>query len=461
LAVRSRSIPAWLPVLVATAAVAAIAGAGLAKVGDADNQVKAVIVAVGMVAVVLGALRPVFALGFLLAMMPFEFAVTVAGTLTGTNELLLIAFAVALVPRIRLALVPGWARLAGGAMVLGGLLTLIVANNRTDALWGTARWAAVLVVLWSAFSLLGERRDAVRFAIDMFIVAAVVEAIFGVAQHVGITMLVGPMFDGGHIDGFFGYYTAFGGFLGVAAVLATGQVLDAMVARRTARAAAHGAALVVLLLVTALSLSRGAILVVGAGWATLIVLSARRGSVAVRALVLLAVFAGTVAVATPAKTRTQLTQRFSTRLGSQTEDKQRFVLQQTGRKALKTNPLGLGFANFPHYMALHTRSVFISQLFAHCHQTYFQVGLDLGWLGLAGFLLMALVPYVLYLRLPARAPNGTAAAAVLAALGGYLAQGVFDYNMYELSFVVMFAFLVWCAAMTLRTVPDAGRPRLA
>jgi O-antigen ligase len=462
LVARRIPIPLWLAVLVGTAAIAAIAGAGLARVDDADNQVKLVIVAIGLVAVIAGALSPVFALGFMLAAAPFEFPVTVAGTYTGTNELLLISFAGVLLPRVRFADVPGWARLGAGAMVLGGLMTLVVAADRTTALWGVTRWTAVLVAVLAAFSLLRGRRDALRKAIDLFLAVAVVEALFGIAQKAGVTVLVGPPFDGVHIDGFFGYYTAFGGFVGVAAVLATGQALDCLGKRMPARAALYGAALLLLLLAAATSLSRGAVLVIGAGWLALLALNARRGAVLVRGLVLLVVFLGAATYATPASTRTQLTDRFVTRVGTQFSDKQRFVLQRTGREALAASPLGLGFRNFPQYLQDHTRSIYINQQFFHCHEMFVQLGLDLGWLGLAGFLLLALAPFAAFLRLPARSPNATSAAGVLAALAGYLAQGLFDYNLFEMSYLVFFGFLLWAAVTALRMPEDdAGRARLA
>ncbi len=137
------------------------------------------------------------------------------------------------------------------------------------------------------------------------------------------------------------------------------------------------------------------------------------------------------------------------------------MLQKTGRDALAGHPFGLGFGNFPRYMAEHTHSVFIVQQFAHCHETFVQIGLDLGWLGLAGYLLLSLAPFLRYLRLPSRSPNATSAAAVLAALAGYLAQGLFDYNLFELSFVVMFGFLMWAALTALRAEEGhAGRARL-
>ena len=71
-------------------------------------------------------------------------------------------------------------------------------------------------------------------------------------------------------------------------------------------------ALIVILLGVAISLSRGSLLCVGAGWVVLLILSLRRASVVVRCAALIVIFLVAGYLATPAHTRTDLLNRFAT-----------------------------------------------------------------------------------------------------------------------------------------------------
>jgi hypothetical protein len=228
----------------------------------------------------------------------------------------------------------------------------------------------------------------------------------------------------------------------MAAVLATGEALHSFSHGETPRAIAYGIALTVILLGVAISLSRGALLCVGAGWAALLVLNLRRASVLGRGVGLIVTFIIMGYLATPPQTRTDLFNRFATPVGAQTEDQQRFALQQTGRHALAHNPLGLGYGNFSNYLVAHP-TLGIATAFFHSHQLPIQMGLDSGWLGLAGFLILFGGAIVGGIR--SSGSGRIRNTAYAAALCGLMAQGLFDYLFYEISMLALWVALVFGA----------------
>jgi hypothetical protein len=266
---------------------------------------------------------------------------------------------------------------------------------------------------------------------------------------------VGPPYVPGLVDSTFGYYTVYGGFVGMAAVLATGEALHSFANQERTRGFAYGVALVIILLGVAASLSRGALLCVGAGWVVLLVLSLRRASVVARAIALIAIFIVVGYIATPAQTRTEFLNRFSAPIGQQTEDQQRFALQATGRHALAHNPLGLGYGNFSYYLEGHPALGTGTAVFFHSHQLPTQIGLDAGWLGLAGFLILFAGALVSAIR--AAGHGGIRNTAFAAALCGLMAQGLFDYLFYEISMVALWVALLFGATHGARRLAGSSR----
>jgi hypothetical protein len=124
-------------------------------------------------------------------------------------------------------------------------------------------------------------------------------------------------------------------------------------------------------------------------------------------------------------------------------DKTRFALQEAGKHALASDPFGIGYNNFAVYLRGHIRSVNIRQTFAHAASTPVQIGLDAGWLGLAGFLILWAWPIGLVIARGTGGFSAVRASACAAALGGFMAQGLFDYLLYEIAFLAFFATLVW------------------
>jgi hypothetical protein len=432
--------------------LAAVVAVFLYKLGNPQHQLKAGLGVVALLVVILAAFRPVLALGIVFGLLPFEYHVYGIGT----DEALIFVVAVVLAARIELHRTPLWIFLAGSALVVGSALSAVHAHDAPSALWGAVRWLGVLLLMVDAFSLLHDRPDAGRKLVDIITCSAVVVVLFGLLQSAGIYYLVGAPYQAGNVQSFFSYYTNYAGFVAVVAVLASGEVLAALDERDSARAVAYGAVVVFMLLGVGISASRGGLLALGAGWAALLVLSVRRGGLLVRVVALLAVLAVAGFAATPSGTRTRFITRFSSPLGSQSEDQLRFALQKLGEHALAKNPLGIGYNNFRFYLANHPINQ-ATQIFYHSHRLVVQVGLDTGWLGLAGFLGLYLGAMIAAIR--AGPWRGLRNIACAAALTGLMAQGLFDYVFFDISLVAIFVALVWGATRPpalRRTSPDVA-----
>jgi O-antigen ligase len=425
--------------------LAAIGGLAIAKLGNPDNQLKAVLLLISLCAVAIAVLNPTFALGMLVALVAFEFHFTIGGTQSGTDEALIVGLSLVLVWQISSRAIPTWAGAGGLAIILGSLLSVIGAFDESAALWGAIRWTCALVVFFAAFSLLRDRPDAGRRLMDLWCGAAIIVTLGALMQKAGIFTVVGPPYYAGNIDSFFGYYTHYGAYVAMSALLATGEVVHCWVTRQMGRAVVYSGIVVFVLLGVAVSLSRGALLSIGVGWIVLLVLSVRRGPVLARVAIVLSVFAGAAVLATPPQTRTQFIQRFQSQQSAATDDLQRHALQTAGLVALRQDPFGLGYGNFAHYQALHVHSRFLNQNFFHTHRLPEQMALDAGWIGGLGFLVLVLSPFVLAIRAIARRTGTVRGIAFAAAMAGFLAQGMYDWMFDEYAFVILILALVYGA----------------
>ena len=425
--------------------LAALLAMLLYKLGNPQHQLKAGLAAIALVVVVVAAMRPRLALGVVLALLPFEFHVFGVGT----DEALIFGVAIVLAWRIEARRIPVWVAVGGTALVAGSFLTLLNAPDRASALWGTLRWVGVLILLAEAFTLLHDQPDGGRRLVDIVICSAVVVVFFGMLQNAGIYVIVGAPYQTGNIQSFLSYYTNYGGYVAMVTILAIGELVVAWDSPRSLRAVSYAAAVVFLLLGVAISSSRGALLSLAVGCLILLALTARRTSILLRALALLAVVGAAAYVATPSQTRDRIVSRFSAPPGSQVEDQQRFGIENLGLQALERNPLGIGYNNFRFYAATHPTSK-VNLVFAHSQNLPLQMGLDAGWLGLAGFLLLFVGSLAAAIR--AGPWGGVRNIACAAALAGFMAQGLFDYLFYDISLVALFAALVW--GTTRPTVPS-------
>jgi hypothetical protein len=221
---------------------------------------------------------------------------------------------------------------------------------------------------------------------------------------------------------------------------------------RKSRAALYTVALLLMLIGLAVSTSRGGLLALGAGWLLLLIFNVRRGTVFIRGVLLLVIFAASAYVLTPQAVITRYEQRLTTTPGTlSSDDKTRFALHEIGEHALSAHPFGIGYGNFPLYLNAHVRSGTVQTAFFHAHETPIQIGLDAGWLGLIGFMMLWGYPLVLVLTRGGSGSSVVRASAFAAALGGFMAQGLYDYLFYEIAFLAFFAALVWGAVHALST----------
>jgi O-antigen ligase len=419
--------------------LSALLGIFMVKLGTVQRELKAVLIMAAGIAMLVAVLRPDIGLVMLLVLAPFEFHFSG----TGTDEALIVALALVLVWRIRGSLIPAWVAVGGFALVLGSFAAAPGARDQTLALWGGFRWLAGLIILFVALDIFRNRSDASRRMVDIFTASAVVVVFFAYVQRAGIHTLVGAPFIADKPQSFFSYYTNYAGYVAMAAILATGEVLITFRERDWSRATKYGLALMFILSGLVISSSRGGLLALGAGWLLLLVLNVRRGSIVLQAAIILAIFVGGAYIVTPHAAITSLNQRLSTPLGSKVEDKQRFAVQKAGEQGLREFPLGLGYGNAPFYLRNHVHSVYVKQAFSHAQETFVQIGLDAGWLGLGGFVLLFLWPMGLVLKHGGGGSSAVRASAFAAALGGFLAQGLYDYLFYEISFIVFVLAMVW------------------
>jgi hypothetical protein len=438
----TRSLAGWrssVATVLLAVILSALVGIVMVKLGSVQRELKAILIIAAGVTMVVAALRPDIGLVILLILMPFEFYFSG----TGSNEVVIVAMALVLVWRIRGSVIPVWAAVGGLALVLGSFISVIGAEDQIDALWGGIRWLGAIIILFAAISVFRDRPDASRRMVDIFTGSAVVIVFFAFTQKAGIYVLVGPPYFSGHPNSFFGFYTVYAGYTAMAAVLASGEVLIAFIERRTVRASVYGGALLLILLGIAISTSRGGLLALAGGWLFLLVLNARRGSVLIQACVILVIFLGAGYLATPHATVVEIQQRLSVQRSADNEDKTRFALQKAGEQALSSHPFGLGYENFPFYLRDNIHSLYIQKAFAHAHETPVQIGLDAGWLGLAGFLILWGWPIGMVLTHGRGTGSAVRATAFAAAMGGFMAQGLFDYLFYEIDILIFFVAMVW------------------
>ncbi len=434
--------------------LAAALGLTLGRLGSVQHQLKALLIVVAGITMIAAALRPAIGLVVLIALVPFE--IHFYGT--GSDELLLVGLAVVIGWRIKTRAIPVWVGSACGLLIVGSLVAAIGAHSQISAVWGAVRWLAGTLVLAAALTLTRDRRDASRRMVDILSAAAVIVVAFAFAQKAGVYVLVGAPFLAGHPSSFFGYYTNYAGYAAMIAVLASGEVLIAVDRRNFSRAWRYGAVLVFVLTGIAISGSRGGLLALAAGWLLLIALNVRRGSIVAQAVVVLLIVGVGAYFATPHSAIVSIQQRLTEPTSSLTEEKQRSILQHAGARALEENPFGLGFANFSYYLKSYVRSDELFQTFGHAQDTPIQIGLDAGFLGLAGFLMLFVWPTALVLARGKGGSGTVRASAFAAALGGFMAQGLYDYLFYEIAFIVLVLAMVGGTVHALRTdAPELAR----
>jgi O-Antigen ligase len=428
---------------VATALFTLAVGAELVRLGSFQRQLKATLFGGALIASAAVVVYPWIAFPAILALAPFEFLMKLGGRHAGTNEVLAVGLALVLAPRLRWRELPGWAAWGFACLAVGSFATILGAANQSQALWGAVRWLAVGVVALAAFQMLRTNANASARCADIFSATAILVAVFALLQRAGIFWIVGHPYLAGRVDSSFGYYTVYAGYMMIALLVASGTALDAGRKRQAGRLALHTAAALFAGIGLGVSLSRGAVFGAAVGAVATILLSARRPRRALALVVALVAFAGIAWLAVPSSTRAEFVQRFTQPAASAGGDQEHYLLAHIGERALKGQPLGLGYGNFPAYLQSSGDLAQLHQAFFHSHRLPVQVGLDAGWLGLAGFALLAIMPLFAAMRAARGRVLTPTAAAFAGALVAFLAQGWYDYLFYELSFLVIFSALVW------------------
>jgi hypothetical protein len=398
--------------------------------------------AVGLAVWAIG--RPAVAVYGTLTAAAFEQQVTVLGFKTGTVELALIVFAPAIVLLWRRQALSGGVRIACVALLAGSALSMYSAQDFGQALWGAARWALVLNFIAATISLVWAEGDRTHRRLALWIAnLGTFVGVFALLQRSGHYLIVGPPYQSAHPDSTFGYYTVYSNFMAVASIVAVELLLTSIQKRDSTGAAMAAISALLGVYCIAFALSRGALLTLGVGVVFLMLVRLRRPLAFIGGGLAVALAGLTAYTLTPPETIQLFTLRFQ---DSANSDSIRASLHSAGQTLLNTNPLGIGYNNFQGLVA--SGAVSADQALAHSHNLYIQMGLDVGWLGLAGFISLVAIALLRALRFGLRSGGYAYPAIFGAALSGYLANGPYDYLLYETGSMIVLAALIAGALAT-------------
>jgi O-antigen ligase len=443
---------------VITASVAAVAPVGLLRLGP-DRLPKALVALLGLAALGAIVVRPVLGFVLTLAAMPFNLGVSFLGIETDTNTLLLSAATAVLAPRlVGGTSVPKFAVFGSAAIVLGLGIAASGAINTAVAWSGAWSWLIALVPFLAALTLIPQGTSSVYNFGRVLALAGAVSAVIGIGQRYGIYVLFGPPYLSNRIDSSFGYYTQFGSFMAIAAVLAIACTQYALSKRDYRNAALMFGATLLTGYGLAISLSRGALLLFSVAFLTTCLLTARNLRTAL-SLVASMIVLGSVALAVlPTTVVADFQNRFAGPFGVTSSDQVRVAAQRRGWDLLTDLPMGIGFGNFPNWTDVghYVPGGRLIRL-AHSQSLIVQVGLDAGILGLFGFLALLMFPMLAAFRRSIRGDLNILTAAIAGCLVGFVAQGWGEYLFYEIAFIAIFLSLVWAliASSRMQCQPEA------
>lgn len=413
-----------------------VVGFGLAEYGGQSHQLfKFVGGIIALLILVAAATRPQAALVAYVAMSPVDLPNTLLGAHVRISDELLIAVAAIFVPRIVTALpsIPRSLRWALALLVVGAWLSVLVAQNKPSATLGAVRYTAFAVILIVGVHLARDNPKLRGWIGGVFIGAASVTAIFGLLQGAGHTLVVGRPYLVGLPNSFLGYYTDYAAFLGLGFAVAAAYISHRRPVLNLKTVALYLST--VLLLYSILEAkSRGGLLIVVVA---LVVAALGRGSLPTQPVRL--VIIGVIALATfyviPTSIKEPILQRVTNHSLTSFEDNERHHAQRIGLTELRKHPLGIGYGNFYLYEPANVTSQ--GALF-HDQETFYQLGLDAGWSGLAGF---SLIGIAVIGRLVGHRTDGSVVAGA-AGLAGLGAQGLNDYIIYDSSILISAAFML-------------------
>lgn len=397
---------------------------------------------------------PAVAIYATLVLACFEQQIILFGITTGTAEIALILFAPALFLQwARAPFAPGVLRWGALLVVSGSAITVLVANDRQAASWGLSRWLVVLNLALAVGSRLHENgpREQLKMAKWIAALGGAVAG-FAIAQEHGFYFIVGPPYLDDRIDSTFGYYTVFAGFIAISTVVTAGLTMQAITHRMPRTRLVTMILLPLQGYVAMIALSRGALLAISVGLLGLAFGRISRPGKMLQSVTFLILTASLTVTIVPAETQALLKERFRTEQGG---DVQRQSLHEAGAALLANKPGGIGYDNFQGY--IERGDIYTLLDTAHSHSLYSQQGLDTGWIGLAGFILICLAALVAVARRALATGGGHLSLLYGCALAGALAQGFNDYLFYEIGYLAVFMTLV-AAALTSALGPRNPEP---
>ncbi|GAA4915413.1 O-antigen ligase [Actinomycetospora succinea] len=454
--VSSRDRERWLSVLVtalwlvAASAVAVVLVGGLITVGGGPRMVKLALLAAAGVLALLALGRPQVGLYATVVLAVVDRTIAVGSGVVELSVIALALFAPAFVLAWAGRTAPGAVRGGLGLLLVGSALATLLATDSAGAAVGTARWFLVANAVLGGVAIASRDRAFLHRLVMVLLAMGVVAAGFAYLQSVGVYAFVGEPYDE-VVDSTFGYYSNFANFEAVVVVLALGLLGNSVRSRRPLAALLPAAALVGGAYSLAVTQSRGALILVVVGATALVILRTRSLGSLITGLSTVVGLAWLALALLPAKDVADYQLRFATVQGGDTV---RFQLQRGGWELLSSHPAGIGFDNFR--LAARQGTVVADEALAHCHNLYAQLGLDLGWIGLTGF--VVLVVGALVSAFAGRAGPSPLPAAFGATLLGLLAQGWNDYFFFEPGSLIVFAVVVLGASVPSASRPTSSRP---
>ncbi len=318
---------------------------------------------------------------------------------------------------------------------LGIFVSFLVGEKNIDSIIGTLRWIAIVSLIIFIFLNVGQMITIDQILIGkIFVISSLVCGMFGFAQKIGINIYVGDTYLTDRVDSTFQYYSNYSSYLSTCLPFALYFVLSKESSRFWKFTAALTSLIILEEVVT--NYSRGAIAALALSIGLTAIMFRKRF------LLVSGIGFSLLAICLLVLTRIQNSEifqiyqeRFAIGNGS---DRNRFILQKGGFELAKQNPLGIGSTNFA--AELESGIVGSRIALAHPHSLYISIALELGLIGLVGFIVMIFRAIIMR---PERSqyPAVLIRGSFLIAFVCQLFQGFFDYFFNETASAVMFALV--------------------
>ena len=318
---------------------------------------------------------------------------------------------------------------------LGVIISFLVGDKNLDSIFGTLRWIAIISLI--LFFMANVRQSIISdhiFIGKIFVISSLLCGIFGIAQKRGINIYVGTSYANDRIDSTFQYYSNYSSFLATCLPIALYFVLSRESSRFWKVTSTIASLIIFEEVVT--NYSRGAMATVA--------LSIGLTSIMFRKRFLLVSGIGFSLLITgifflPRIQNSEIFQIYQERFAAGNgSDRSRFLLQNSGFELAKQNLLGIGSANFAQELE---SGIVVSRLaLAHPHSLYISIALELGLIGLVGFLILILRALIMRSE-KSEYSDVLIRGSFLIAFICQLFQGFFDYFFNETASALLFALV--------------------